>query len=314
MLGAVEGGLRVFGSREDIFVPDPVLGWRLRPSMRDFRNGMTLNPISSNAEGLRSPELEGRLPAVLCLGDSITFGLGVDDHQTWPSLLGEELRRLGHPAEVINGGMVSFNSTQGLLLYDEVRSKYRPAVVVAAFLNNETRLVPYRDVVRVAREDVGLKRALVRSEIYLRLLRARLRVQRFDQNPNPHEGGVPHRHLPVEEAYAENLQVLAEKVREDGARLLLVEEALDYAEGNPGVQIRPTVPPDVQERLRGVLASSGLPLVRLRDLPGYSPERFFLENDWIHPGPEGHRFMAAAVADALVREGLLDAPEKGVAP
>jgi acyl-CoA thioesterase-1 len=45
-------------------------------------------------------------PRILCLGDSLTEGLGVDPEQAWPDLLERELRSNGFPrAEVVNAGV-----------------------------------------------------------------------------------------------------------------------------------------------------------------------------------------------------------------
>ncbi len=66
--------------------------------------------LSTNSEGLRGPEFSVEKPAgvqrVLCAGECVTFGSGVDDDQTYSSRLSELLRETypGRTIEVLNGG------------------------------------------------------------------------------------------------------------------------------------------------------------------------------------------------------------------
>ena len=56
--------------------------------------------VSTNAAAMRGPMPPSEGPRILALGDSVTFGWGVPDDQTWPALLSE---RLGLP--VLNAGV-----------------------------------------------------------------------------------------------------------------------------------------------------------------------------------------------------------------
>ncbi|MFQ5457993.1 MAG: hypothetical protein ACE5FC_06025 [Myxococcota bacterium] len=64
-------------------------------------------------DGLRNPALApaasaGR-PRVLAVGDSFTFGYGVEESEAWPARLQEKLREAGLArAEVINAGVVAY--------------------------------------------------------------------------------------------------------------------------------------------------------------------------------------------------------------
>lgn len=57
--------------------------------------------VSTNSLGLRSPEIgEKTSTRILCVGDSVTFGWGVPDAETYPALLAEKLG-----VETINAGV-----------------------------------------------------------------------------------------------------------------------------------------------------------------------------------------------------------------
>jgi acyl-CoA thioesterase-1 len=54
-------------------------------------------------------------PVVVCLGDSLTEGYGVEPEQTWPSLLEARLRERGHPGvRVVNAGISGSTSASAV--------------------------------------------------------------------------------------------------------------------------------------------------------------------------------------------------------
>ena len=58
--------------------------------------------VSTNSQGFRSPEIQANKSGlrILCLGDSVTFGWGVEEEESYPALLAKSLN-----AEVINAGI-----------------------------------------------------------------------------------------------------------------------------------------------------------------------------------------------------------------
>lgn len=69
-----------------------------------------------NAAGLRGPlPLEPRsqdVPRIVCLGDSHTFGHGVEAQAAWPARLAERLGERGANVEVLNAGVDGYDPTQ----------------------------------------------------------------------------------------------------------------------------------------------------------------------------------------------------------
>lgn len=69
---------------------------------RDFR-------VNSNANRMRggpiTPQPEPGVFRIACLGDSVTFGWGVEDDQAWPAVLQRQLRAEGIQVECLNVGV-----------------------------------------------------------------------------------------------------------------------------------------------------------------------------------------------------------------
>lgn len=89
-------------------------------------------PIAVNVAGRRGPETwSGHRPSVrvLLLGDSIAFGVGVADDETF----GQLLQRHVPGFEVLNFGVSGYGTDQALLQLEDVGLSLRPDVVVLNF-------------------------------------------------------------------------------------------------------------------------------------------------------------------------------------
>lgn len=86
----------------------------------------------------RPEKPEGTL-RVLCLGDSFTFGFGVDDEHTYPEFLQKELevRYPGRKIEVINAGLPLFGSLDAMDYFLQKGAALKPDVVIVQFFPND---------------------------------------------------------------------------------------------------------------------------------------------------------------------------------
>lgn len=119
-------------------VPDPALGWRGRPNLRTevrfepvFRHG-----VVTNSEGFRSGESSDARDSrrrILCLGDSFTWGLGVESADDFPSLLERGLAN----TEVINAGVIGWGTAQEWLWLEGEGQRYAPDALVLGFYVND---------------------------------------------------------------------------------------------------------------------------------------------------------------------------------
>ena len=80
---------------------------------------------------------------IVFLGDSLTAGFGLEDPAlAYPSLIGQELKRRGIEAEIVNGGISGDTTAGGLRRVQWLLSKGADVVVVALGANDGLRGVP----------------------------------------------------------------------------------------------------------------------------------------------------------------------------
>ncbi len=130
----------------DVMAHDDDLFWALKKNLSHKRvhGKIKKTPIdftvSTNSLGLRSPELRGKKERlrILAVGNSCTFGVGVNDDKTWPARLGEVLSdRYGVDADVVNAGVPGYTAYQGKRYLEERGLGLRPDMVIACFGFND---------------------------------------------------------------------------------------------------------------------------------------------------------------------------------
>lgn len=127
--GLAEAGARLFGLSDSPIAPmslpgeiaglmrlDEELFWALEPSVTREHEGVT---VRTNSLGLRSPEVAPKQPdefRILSLGESSTFGAGVDDDRTYSWFLEKLLNAAAgrDRFRVINAGVPAYSSFQSL--------------------------------------------------------------------------------------------------------------------------------------------------------------------------------------------------------
>lgn len=128
---------------KNILITDSCLGWRQKQNFNGKFLGIALK---TNEIGLRNKSLAGIGNAsknILVLGPSSTFGWGVEENQTYSSLL-EDLLRKKYPGlgiNVINAGQIGFSSWQGLRFYEggEFRKLKTDVLIMAYGVNDVDR-------------------------------------------------------------------------------------------------------------------------------------------------------------------------------
>ena len=123
-------------SASDYYQPDAELGWRPRPNITgsDDRFEATFR---TNSRGLRSPEHEflkqSDVTRIIALGDSFTWGAGVDDDEIYIRRLEGLLPR----TEVVNLGVTAFNLQQSIAYFQREGTRYDGDIVLLGFCLND---------------------------------------------------------------------------------------------------------------------------------------------------------------------------------
>jgi hypothetical protein len=126
--------------KSTLFVRDPELGWRLRPSAQDLWDDV---PVQVNAKGLRGPEVDyARRPGaarIVYLGDSVTVGYGLPSHAlSYPYLTAERLQRIGgRTIETVNGAVNGYSTWQEVRWLEREGIRYQPDLIVLGFVLND---------------------------------------------------------------------------------------------------------------------------------------------------------------------------------
>jgi lysophospholipase L1-like esterase len=314
--------------------------YRLKPN---YTGEFARRPVKTNRFGHRDDPLDLRKPAgvvrILAVGDSVTFGHGVDARESFPERLESLFNQCapGRRFEVINTAVPGNSPFQEYV--DLTRGfRFQPDAVILQFTLNDV-VEPYQVFRRfggVGRdyhgvEDVSYVHYLLsqRSGLYLFLQEVWNRVRLRDPGGTrlPQKAWQREEYMirklfdepdspPIREAWAECLKWMgrmAEACRKRAIPLVLVLTPSEIQLGQPPDAALPQI------RMRDFAEQQGLPcldvLERIRAEVG-SPEdvpvvwrKYFL--DYGHFNAAGHQFVADALypvlRERLVQRGALPA-------
>ena len=111
----------------------------LKPNHRSLQTGVM---VQTNSLGFREKEypVERRsgVHRIVVLGDSYTFGTGVEFHEIYSKRLEAELNRSGERYEVINFGVPGYNTTLEHATLREVAARFDADLVILGYVLNDT--------------------------------------------------------------------------------------------------------------------------------------------------------------------------------
>ena len=147
-----EAGLRLAGGSEaapvfqQLFLQDPVVGYRLKPGARArFRTADFDTDIIINSSGTRDREIGPKAPdehRIVVLGDSLVLAVQVEQEETFTAVLEKRLNAHRAPGEaryrVINAGIQGYGPVEELAFFEHVASRFDADVVlVGVFVGND---------------------------------------------------------------------------------------------------------------------------------------------------------------------------------
>lgn len=131
-------------SNPRFFEHEPHLGWRGRASAHGAFAGWEFDShVRLNAHGFRDVELEAVKPPgvsrIVLLGDSITWGHGVEASQRFGDRVAAVLRRRGERVQVVNLAVSGYGTDQELLLWQREGPRHCADLVLLGLYENDVR-------------------------------------------------------------------------------------------------------------------------------------------------------------------------------
>jgi hypothetical protein len=316
-VAALEIALRLFYPQETLrprWAYSPQYCFTVYPDVRMVheRPGRWRFVYTTNAQRYRGKLIPAssadRASFVVVLGDSYTFGAGVEDDEVYAAVL---QRALGDPYRVVNLGIGGWGLTQEIRRYHDFGAGYHPRIVVLQFSGNDPEddlkcpvtvlrdgAFDFRDSTQgIYRVKEYLSRSIIqRSQIYnlfrdriYRLLASRL-VEQEGKEMGGEQGGADAARI-----YANLLGAFAEDLQARGVRLIFLSVNGQLAEF-----------PEIATQIR-VLEDQGL--VRsfdaatwLKDVQDYSTPEGHL---W---GARAHAVIGARLAEVIREESAEESP------
>ena len=288
LLVIIELTLRYFNTTAppQAFEPHPTLYWKLSSNLRNFN--FEIEDLSclidTNADGFRNEKLEvarnDRSFRILCLGDESTFGTGVKQSDTYSKILQANIRKRYHffITEVINAGVEGYSSYQGVRFLKEYCLKYKPDVIVVAYMHNDVSLSPKPDNERISANPlaVKVKKELYKLQIFM-TLRNFILGELYERVQKDQDSGGVQRVSPGD--YRKNMEEIASLAKSINARCIFLnlQESKKYKE-----------PPNYRRNLKKVAEKNGNWLDVYSDFQ-LNPE-YYISGSYV-PSKAGHKVI-----------------------
>jgi len=294
----------------------------LRPSARTAWNGTY---HENNARDWRGPEFERTCAhselRVLAIGDSCTFGKGVDESDTWPRQLGRMPREELRTSRTVLVGKLGVNGYSGRDYLEVFATQVRPirddiAVLACNFddfpnvLQKVDRAVLHSE--RNLRPRIAFERRSQLGQLALfRWARATYDEQNRERDLQQVEtiargaAGELHASTNVLQAKAARLARLVETCNAIGADVLMF---LRPYESQVYLDEHSPAPPESSRAIAEPLWIASVDLVepfRSQTRSSDPPPRSFVRGDRYHPNASGYEVIARNIGEKLERRAWL---------
>lgn len=258
-------------------------------------------PVYTDAEGMRVPSADYRYPAgpaLLLLGDSVAFGIGVKEEQSFAGLL-----RARHAGPVYNASAIGFNAANHLQAARHFIKKHPARDVVLMLALNDAEEISSRDIRAYGKKSAAPEPLYYTTLDWVNaLLRSRsslfvwLKNQGRDASADYFKADVaPWQDAKTRETAIGFVEDAAKLARANGARFHLYLMPYEY-------QLRTDGTLEPQHTIGQALLARGLAFTDLAGClrqGGSASRELYLFADPMHLSPLGHEKVAACLAKDL---------------
>lgn len=314
----------------DIHRPSARYGYELNPGARGLGTGGEWIEISPEGYRAHGPAELGEGPRIVVLGDSFTFGMGVDVEDGYVAQLEGLLRQRRDDVRTVNLGVIAYGFWHYLRLLDDRVPAFDPALVVIGMFMDDIlsaepprKVQPYRPfvdtqvdvysnwrLVNVYRNVVSWLEARYRSQRGAEYLKSiEKRREWLGPDPPVHdyyrvETGTLDE--PIYAAFGRAVDRLARWSKTRGIPVLVVLIPDSTQLGAPERQV-------VNRQVARELARAKIPFLDLTPVFEAEPDprTLYLFPIDAHTNAAGHALIASAIAaHPLIRKVLTAPPER----
>jgi lysophospholipase L1-like esterase len=286
---------RQYETPKDSHQESSSLNYELRPSNEFSGRLGNINIINSN--GFRGEELESKKSnfRIAVLGDSIVYGYGMKEKDTFPEKLEKNLKEKGLDSEVLNFGVLGYNTNQEVTAYFEKVKDLDPDLIIVGYVLNDAEnrreysgfekkeTIETCKIAYLVNINCDLKDFLKKFES-LKFIKYRLNTIMYE-NKNSDHLKASHEH---EEDYEKNvLEPLRKLSEEEIPKLIVIFPVLkgDYQE--------------VYDKVTEDFTKLGFQVIIL-DEDFKNKDIQLLKGDPLHPNKLGHEIAANKTANTIL--------------
>jgi lysophospholipase L1-like esterase len=263
---------------------NPAIGHEHTPLTRAHLMGAD---VVINSQGLRDREFPPAPPPgrtrILMLGDSLTFGWGVEGNQTYSKVLEAMLQKSGRDVEVINTGVGNYNTEMEVAYFLERGAKFKPQYVVLNYFINDAEPTPRDHSNFLSRNSRAFVYFASRVDMALRLANTSEKKDWKSYYAGLYEGdeGIGR--------VAAAIERLAAYCRQNGIKLYLANQPELRDPANYAF-------PQVDRMIERIAMANHIKYIpMLPAVAGLKPETLWVTPPDPHPSPVAHEAFAKAL-------------------
>lgn len=168
-------------SGPNCYLSDPVLFIRFKPYSICHRKAVEFEVFAhinnlgfrgNNSIDIKNSQGE----RILFLGDSFTFGHGVEDNATYPERVGQILKNQGNMVEILNASLEGTEMTRDYIFLRENAPQLKPKVVIVGFfLGND--ITDVSELITTGQDNLGLPEKIAWKDVYIDNLSGTVRLK-----------------------------------------------------------------------------------------------------------------------------------------